>query len=110
MRVIIRSSKKSLFGKILGVSTLSAVRSATARPWPVGEQRTPALWLLDPRGCTSLAVSGGSQLTVGTSTVQGVLTIDSDGFHLPGRAATPSVRKGAARSSRPSRQLARPRA
>jgi Flp pilus assembly protein TadG len=79
MRVVIRSSQRSLFGGIFGASTVSGTRTATARPWPIGEQHTPALWLLDPKGCTSLAVSGGSQLTVGTSTVQGVLTVDSDG-------------------------------
>ena len=109
MRVVIRSSNRSLFGGILGTSTLSAVRSATARPWPIGEQRTPALWLLDPRGCTSLAVSGGSQLTVGTSTVQGVLTIDSDGSTCQ-LGHTRSARKAAAPCSRPSRRAAPTRA
>jgi hypothetical protein len=79
MRVLISSTQQSIFAAVLGVSTLSAIRSATARPWPVGAQKTPALWLLDPTGCTSLAVSGGSQVTVGTDTVPGVLTVDSDG-------------------------------
>ena len=45
-----------------------------------GGRAPPALWLLDPHGCkTPLKVDGGSQVTVGTSTVQGVITIDSDG-------------------------------
>lgn len=79
IRVIIGSTKTSFFAAVLGASHLAGNRSATARPWAVGPQLTPALWLLDPHGCTSLSVSGGSQLTVGTAAVQGVLTVDSDG-------------------------------
>ncbi len=79
IRVLIGSRSRPLFGAVLGASQLNGGRSATARAWPVGPQLTPALWLLDPHGCTSLGVSGGSQLTVGTTTVGGVLTIDSDG-------------------------------
>jgi hypothetical protein len=79
IRVIIRSTKNALFAGVLGFTSLTGTESATARPWAIGPQRTPALWLLDPTGCTSLSVSGGSQVTVGTATTQGVITIDSDG-------------------------------
>jgi len=79
IRVIIGSTKTSFFAAVLGASHLVGNRSATARAWAVGPQLTPALWLLDPHGCTSLSVSGGSQLTVGTAAVQGVLDVDSDG-------------------------------
>jgi hypothetical protein len=79
IRVIITSTQRSAFAAILNVQSMSGTRTATARPWAVGPQLTPALWLLEPHSCTSLAVSGGSQITVGTTSVPGVLTIDSDG-------------------------------
>ncbi len=79
MRVIISSTHHSLFASILGVSSLSATRTATVRPWPVGVQKTPALWLLDPTGCTAFSVGGGSQVTVGTPSIRGIITVDSDG-------------------------------
>jgi hypothetical protein len=79
MRVIITSTDSTLFAHMIGTTSLSATRSATVRASAVGPQKTPALWLLDPTGCTSLAVSGGSRVFVGTPTVPGVLTVDSDG-------------------------------
>jgi hypothetical protein len=79
IQVTIASRDTSSFAGIFSVANLSGTRSATARPWPSGPQLTPALWLLDPVGCTSLGVSGGSQVTVGTPSAEGVLTVDSDG-------------------------------
>jgi len=79
MRVLIGSTQQSIFAGVLGTSTLSAIRSATVRPWSVGPNKTPALWMLDPTGCTALGVTGGSKVTVGTDAVPGVLSIDSDG-------------------------------
>ena len=75
----------------LGQDELDGTASATARPWPRGPQLTPALWLLDPVGCTSLALSGGSQVTVGTSTVPGILTVDSNGSTCQSNQRTVSV-------------------
>jgi hypothetical protein len=86
MRVIIGSTDDTLFAGMFGTPTLSGTRSATVKASAVGPRKTPALWLLDPTGCTALSASGGSQVTVGTPAVPGgtpavpgVLTIDSDG-------------------------------
>jgi hypothetical protein len=79
IRVTIASQNNSFFGGIFSAGSVGGVRSATARPWPSGVQLTPALWLLDPVGCTSLAVTGGSHVTVGTTSAPGVLTVDSNG-------------------------------
>ncbi|HEY3673693.1 MAG TPA: hypothetical protein VGN51_22350 [Acidimicrobiia bacterium] len=91
IRVVISSKTRPLFSSVLGKTRLDDTQSATARPWPRGPQLTPALWLLDPVGCTSLAISGGSQVTVGTSTVPGVLTIDSSGSTCQSSQRTLSV-------------------
>src|SRR5690242_6477239 len=81
LRVMISSSDGRIFGGIFGGSSLGGVRSATVRPSVGQSTQTPALWLLDPTGCTALSVGGGSQLTVGTTSplVEGVITVDSDG-------------------------------
>jgi Flp pilus assembly protein TadG len=79
MRVLVSSAQNSMFSKVLGYDALSGTRSATVRPWTVGPTKTPALWLLDPTGCVALSVGGGSKVTVGTSSVPGVVSIDSDG-------------------------------
>jgi hypothetical protein len=91
IRVVISSRTRPLFSSVLGKTRLDDTTAATARPWPRGPQLTPALWLLDPVGCTSLAISGGSQVTVGTSTVPGVLTVDSDGSTCQSSQRTVSV-------------------
>jgi Flp pilus assembly protein TadG len=80
MRVIVTDTRKGFFSGIAGQQNLTATRSATVRVKPGDGQRAPALWLLDPHGCVSLAVSGNSQVTVGNSAVaSGLITIDSDG-------------------------------
>jgi len=91
IRVVISSKTQPLFSSVLGKTRLDGTASATARPWPRGPQLTPALWLLDPVGCTSLAINGGSQVTVGTSTVPGILTVDSSGSTCQSNQRTVSV-------------------
>jgi hypothetical protein len=78
MRVIVRTKDKGMFSRIVGVNNSWTQRSATVRPYQSGGA-PPALWVLDPTGCVPLKVDGGSQVTVGTSTVQGIITVDSDG-------------------------------
>ena len=75
---------------ILGVSSSTTTRSATMRPASL-TGGPPALWVLDPTGCVPLKVDGGSQVTVGTSTVQGVITVDSDGTTCSGSSTTISA-------------------
>lgn len=79
MRVIVSSSEPAFFGGVVGRNGYTGSRSATVRAAPGTSKLVPALWLLDPTGCTSLAVSGGSIVTVGTTSVAGVVTVDSDG-------------------------------
>ncbi|MDP1820674.1 MAG: hypothetical protein Q8K58_12415 [Acidimicrobiales bacterium] len=78
-RVLITSRQQTLFAGILRSGDLSATRSATARPSRAVSIKPPAMWMLDPTGCTALSVTGGSRVTAGSSTVAGVITIDSDG-------------------------------
>ena len=94
MRVIVTTSHKTLFGAVLGKATLSTTRSATVRPNPVRRGLTPALWLLEPRGCVSLSVGGGAQLTLGSvapDVVPGVLSVDSDGSSCSSNQVTVSA-------------------
>jgi hypothetical protein len=95
LRVIISAVDSRLFSKLFGSGSLGTTRSATVRPSPTASKQTPALWLLDPVGCVALNVSGGSQLTVGvstpTSTIAGVVTVDSDGSTCNNNQNTISV-------------------
>ncbi len=80
MRVVVTDAQPGFFSGMAGHSVLSATRSATIRVKPGTGRKAPALWLLDPTGCTSLAVSGGAQVTVGDPAVaSGLITVDSDG-------------------------------
>jgi hypothetical protein len=80
LRVLISSDDKSFFAGLVGVNNLHAQASATIRRMPTNPSLVPALWLLEPTGCTSLDVNGsGTTVIVGTATVPGVVTIDSDG-------------------------------
>jgi hypothetical protein len=82
MRLIVTAVDHPLFGGVVGRSTLPTTRSATVRPSTVKLNKIPALWLLDPTGCTSLSVTGGSQLTLGATSptvIPGVVSVDSDG-------------------------------
>lgn len=94
MRVIISATDPSFFGGVVGTDSYTTTRSATAVSVPGFVRRIPALWLLDPRGCTSLDVSGGSTVEVGTSTVNGVIMVDSDGSKCTGQQATVDVAGG----------------
>jgi hypothetical protein len=91
MRVIVTATDTRLFSKVLGTGNLTTTRSATVKPSNNNGTQTPALWLLDPTGCVTLNVTGGSQVTVGTSTIPGVITSDSDGTTCSSNSDTVSV-------------------
>ncbi len=90
LRVVVRTTDRSMFARIFGVSSSTTSRSATVTP-SSSTGPPPALWLLDPTGCVSLKVDGGSVVTVGTSTVKGIITIDSDGTACTGSSTTVSA-------------------
>jgi hypothetical protein len=90
MRVVLSTRDSGMFSRIFGITSSTTSRSATMRPTGL-TGNPPALWLLDPTGCTPLTVNGGSQVTVGTATVQGVITIDSNGTTCSGSNTTVSV-------------------
>ena len=77
----------ALFSKIFGIASSLTSRSATVRPLD-GSAGPPALWVLDPTGCVPLKVDGGSQVTVGTDTVKGIIAVDSDATTCTGGAST----------------------
>ncbi|MFM7068998.1 MAG: pilus assembly protein TadG-related protein [Actinomycetes bacterium] len=82
MKISITSSATTTFGKIVGITSLPITRSATVLGRAVTTGDVPALWLLDPTGCTPLNVTGGSQLTAGKDApdaAPGLIAIDSDG-------------------------------
>ena len=82
MQVSVTSSAATTFGRVVGTSSVSVTRSATVLGRAISTGDVPALWLLDPTGCTPLSVSGGSQLTAGkagASPAPGLIAIDSDG-------------------------------
>ncbi len=83
MGVSVGLTDPTTFGRVLGASTLHTSRTAVVKMSNSRGDRIPALWLLDPYGCTALSISGGSQLTLGDATasppIPGVATIDSDG-------------------------------
>src|SRR4051794_3688178 len=91
LRVIVSAVDGAMFSRVFGAGNLATTRSATVRPSITASKNTPALWLLDPTGCTALSVGGGSQLTVGTSTIAGVVTVDSDGSTCSSNQDTISV-------------------
>jgi hypothetical protein len=83
MGIRVGITDNAYFGRVLGTSTLQTSRLAVVKQSNSRGSRIPALWLLDPYGCTALTISGGSQLTLGDTTtsppIPGVATIDSDG-------------------------------
>jgi len=83
MGVTVTVTDPATFGRVLGTSTLRTSRTAVVKMSNNRGDRIPALWLLDPYGCTALAISGGAQLTLGDANasppIPGVATIDSDG-------------------------------
>lgn len=90
MRVLVTSTEPAFFGVVAGRTSYTITRAATVRATYNSDTKIPALWLLDPFGCTSLAVSGGSRLTVGTSTAPGIAVVDSDGSTCTGSQSTVS--------------------
>lgn len=82
MGVRVGISDTTYFARILGADTTTTSRTAIVKMTNSRGSRIPALWLLDPHGCTSLTISGGAQLTLGDTSVSppipGVATIDSD--------------------------------
>jgi len=97
MRVIISATDPSFFGGVVGTTSYTTTRSATAVSVPGFVRRVPALWLLDPLGCTALDVSGGSTVEVGTDAANGVIMIDSDGSRCAGSQFTANVSGGGSR-------------
>lgn len=87
MRVLVTRKDTSLFATVFGSSGATTTRTATVRPYP-NPGAPPALWLLDPTGCVPLKVDGGSEVTVGSDTVKGVVTLNSDGTTCSGGAST----------------------
>jgi Flp pilus assembly protein TadG len=90
MRVVVTTRDTGMFSRILGVNSSTTSRSATMRPSSAAGS-PPALWVLDPTGCVPLKVDGGSQVTVGTSTIQGVITVDSNASTCSGSSSTISA-------------------
>lgn len=82
IRLLVTTREPVFFGGVVGSNGHSVTRSATLRSKTDPRERIPALWLLDPYGCTALSASGGSQVTVGMlspTVIPGVIKIDSDG-------------------------------
>ena len=94
MRVIVTTTEGTSFGGVVGVDSFTATRSATV----VAKQGTtgplaPALWVLDPTGCTALSVAGGSEVTVGSTSpeITGIVAVESDGTTCASNDNTISV-------------------
>ncbi len=78
MRITLSHRNRTVFGQLLGIDSLTPAASATVRVTPKTSQTVPSLWLLDPYGCPALSVSGGARITVGTDTIPGVISLDTD--------------------------------
>ncbi len=97
MTVELASTQTTAFGGITGNDETSVTRSATVLGRPVTTADVPALWLLDPTGCTALSVTGGSQLTAGaeatgsTPAIPGLIAVDSDGSDCSSNQVTISA-------------------
>jgi hypothetical protein len=98
MRVTVRSVDQPFFGGIAGAEEYEAVRSATLRAGPGEVSKAPALWLLEPYGCSTLRSTGSATIVVGDMTatvvdengvpqvrpIEGLITADSDGTQTNG--------------------------
>ncbi|MDQ1497894.1 MAG: hypothetical protein QOI86_1234 [Actinomycetota bacterium] len=91
MAVKVTVTNPAYFSRVLGATSTSTTRTAVVKKTAKGKA-IPALWLLDPTGCVSLAASGGAQLSVGDTTtsppIPGLVTIDSDGTKCTGTQTT----------------------
>jgi hypothetical protein len=87
MRITVTSTDPAFFGGVAGATEYEATRSATIRAAPGDIDRVPALWLLEPRNCVALNVSGdGTLVEVGDMTpadpkdrIPGLIAVDSSG-------------------------------
>jgi hypothetical protein len=82
MRLLITTKEPGFFGGVVGSKGHAVTRSATLRSKSDPRERIPALWLLDPHGCTAFSASGGSRVIVGLTSptvVPGIIKLDSDG-------------------------------
>jgi hypothetical protein len=82
IRLLVTTREPVFFGGVVGSKGQSVTRTATLRAKTDARDRIPALWLLDPVGCTALAASGGSKVIVGLTSptvVPGIIKLDSDG-------------------------------
>ena len=70
-------NNQTIFGTIFGKASIQTSRLAVVKGKTKGLKETPSLWLLDRHGC-SLSVTGGATAKVGTPTVKGLITVDSD--------------------------------
>lgn len=93
LRVIVSEQNSTFFGRVVGVDSLRVEVSATMRREDPQSGQAPSLWLLDPTGCVSLNVQGGSQVEVGdvSLALPGLITIDSDGTTCNGMNTTIDV-------------------
>lgn len=98
--VSIARSRPTMFGGIVGVRNLTTHATAVVRATSGAPTLTPTLWLLDPDGCGpsggagSLIATGGGTVTVGTSAVSGVVTLDSNGTLCGGTQTTIATNGG----------------
>ena len=88
LRVAVNRSFDSVFAGIIGRSNLTVRASAVVHQTPAVKNRPPNLWLLDPTGCDVLSVQGGSFVEVGSATIGGLITIDSDATSCTGNSFT----------------------
>ena len=91
LSVSIERTFDSLFGGVVGKSDYTIGAMATMRQIQAQDRRVPSLWLLDPTGCPTLDVQGGSHVTVGTASTPGLITVDSDASACSGNSFTIDV-------------------
>lgn len=91
IRIEMSSRFDSIFAPIVGKSFLEVDASAVVRQVQATDRRVPSMWLLEPRECDNLIVTGGSSVVVGNATTAGLITLDSDGSACTGSNRTVDV-------------------
>lgn len=91
LEVSVERTEAPIFAGIVGLDELSISASAVVRQISEQNRRVPSLWLLDPTDCDALSVQGGAKVTVGTSTIGGLISLDSDGTGCGGTGYTVDV-------------------
>ena len=89
MRLTVDSTEPAFFGGVVGANEYEVTRSATLRAGPGENSKAPALWLLEPYGCTALSTGGaGTSIVVGDMSavppIEGLVTVDSNGTQTNG--------------------------